>query len=169
MSIEGLRVAGSTLGLAALFGLFAWREGEEPVFRKGSRIGTYGGRKLSRKEVSTLDNRNRCYLLVTETNNITYTDGSSTSAGVCRYINDSGDDNRNNAEFRFEVPVPYAAPCSTLKNDKYREIIIVALRDIFHGEEIFMSYGNEKFIPRIAQPCLDFRLSVGTKIRTRTE
>ena len=155
MSVEFLRVAGSTLGLNALFGLFAWHEGAKPLFVKGSRIGIYGGRKLRRTDVATMDDRNRSYLLVTETNNTTYTDGSSTSAGVCRFINDPGDDNKYNAEFVFHVPTPYAAPSSRKKNDQFREVIVVAIKDIFHGEEIFMSYGNESFIPKIFQPSLD--------------
>ena len=131
-------MAGSTLGLEALFGLFAWREGDaRVVFSKGSRIGVYGGERLTREKVAVSDERNRCYLVETQTNNITYTDGSSTAAGVCRFINDPGDDGKYNAEFFFHVPTPYAAPTAARKNDKYREVIVVATRDIFHGEEIF--------------------------------
>ena len=166
ISEQNLRVAGSTLGLEALFGLFAWKEGGGPVFRKGQFIGVYGGKRLARREVAQLDARNKCYLIETQTNNVTYTDGSSTTAGVCRFINDPGDADKCNAEFRFEVPAPYASPTATKKNDKYRAIIVVALRDIFHKEEIFMDYGNDKFIAKIKRSVTQIDAGDGRVLRS---
>lgn len=156
-TVEGLHVGGTTLGIhKALFGLFAWRENAiQPVFRKGSCIGIYNGKKVTGAHVATMNNEDKCYLLITQTNKITYADGSSTSTGVCRYINDPGDLEKCNAEFKFVVPIPYAPPSPKRKNDHVRVIMIIALRDIFHGEEIFMSYGNTRFIPRVIDDQID--------------
>lgn len=134
------------------FGLFAWSPGEAgPVFRAGERIGEYRGRKVTVREARQLEDSAKCYLIEAQTNSVSYHDGSMTTTGVCRYINDPNDSALCNADFNYVVPPPYAAPSSKLKNDKVRCVLIVAIRDIAHNEEIYMSYGNERWMAHCAK------------------
>jgi len=102
-----------------------------PTFEKGKPIVRYGdeaGKTLTEDEVNRTYGRGRPrYLLQTGPNE--YVDANTSKGGVGRYINRPKKSSEANAAFKVLTRVTNRVP------------LVVALRDIYPGEEIYVDYG----------------------------
>lgn len=102
-----------------------------PTFQKGDTIVRYGdeaGEILTQETVNRIYGRSvPRYLLQTGPNE--YVDANTSKGGVGRYINRPKKKSEANAAFKSVLRVTNRGP------------VVVALRDIYPGEEIHVDYG----------------------------
>jgi hypothetical protein len=127
----GLRIADSTVPQAGR-GVFAWRPHSSvgPVFKAGQAIVDYTGEVINQRE---LDKRYGTYTApyaIMLRKDRKYIDGAC-DRGVASMINGSYGPAAKKVNVRFVT-----------SRDR-KSIYVEAMRDIYHGEELFADYGSD--------------------------
>lgn len=109
------------------------------VFRAGDTIGVYGGPTLSRAEVEELGRAQSPRLqYVLEARPGLFVDSSSTTAGYCRFINESVQ--FANCKFAYENTL-FSLPGEAV-GAPGKKVLVKALRDLYEREELWLDYGR---------------------------
>lgn len=130
----------------AAYGLFVAGRSMTPVpfrprvvFRAGDTIGVYGGPVLNKAEVDELGHAGSPRLqYVLEARPGLFVDSSSTTAGYCRFINESVQ--LANCKFAYETTA-FPAPEQQVPS-RSKKVTVKALRDLYEREELWLDYGR---------------------------